>query len=197
MTAIAAGRARAAGLGNVRTRVLDLEQIDEPDASYDVVVCRDGLQFAFEPARATAEIARVLRPGGRAAVALWGSRQRNPWLSLVFDAVRAELGAPVAPPGLPGPFALADASEVRSLFTGAGLRGVSVTEVPTPLQVPSVDAWWAMTTALAGPLAMMLASLPPAAADAIRARARDAAHVYETPAGIEFPGLAVIASARR
>ena len=37
MTSIAAARADAVGLRNVRTRVLDLEQIDEPDGSYDVV----------------------------------------------------------------------------------------------------------------------------------------------------------------
>src|SRR5689334_3834932 len=40
MTAIAAARASELGL-DVRTRVLDLERIDEPDASYDVVVCRE------------------------------------------------------------------------------------------------------------------------------------------------------------
>ncbi|MGH9242772.1 MAG: class I SAM-dependent methyltransferase, partial [Acidimicrobiales bacterium] len=43
MTAVAAARAEALGLANVTTRQLDLERIDEPDASYDVVVCREGL----------------------------------------------------------------------------------------------------------------------------------------------------------
>ena len=37
---------------NVRTAVLDLEQIDQPDESYDVVLCREGLMFAVEPDRA-------------------------------------------------------------------------------------------------------------------------------------------------
>jgi SAM-dependent methyltransferase len=52
MTAIAAARAVAAGLANVSTRDLDLESIDEPDGSYDVVLCREGLMFATDPARA-------------------------------------------------------------------------------------------------------------------------------------------------
>jgi ubiquinone/menaquinone biosynthesis C-methylase UbiE len=51
-------------LTNVSTRVLDVEQIDEPDESYDVVLCREGLMFADDPAGAAAEIVRVLRPGG-------------------------------------------------------------------------------------------------------------------------------------
>jgi SAM-dependent methyltransferase len=42
MTAIAAARARERGLGSVSCRVLDLEEIDEPDASFDVVLCREG-----------------------------------------------------------------------------------------------------------------------------------------------------------
>src|SRR5690242_5198251 len=72
MTAIAARRAHELGLSNVSTRVLDIEAIDEPDATYDAVVCREGLMFAMDPARAASEIARVLRPGGRAVVAVWG-----------------------------------------------------------------------------------------------------------------------------
>src|SRR6266508_106360 len=42
MTAIAAARAQRLGLGNVSARSLDLEEIDELDAAYDVVLCRDG-----------------------------------------------------------------------------------------------------------------------------------------------------------
>ena len=57
MTAIARARAEALGLANVRVRELDLEQIDEPDESYDVVLCREGLMLVPDPARAAREIA--------------------------------------------------------------------------------------------------------------------------------------------
>ena len=87
------------GAARISTRVLDLEQIDVPDASFDIVVCREGLMFALDPARAVAEIVRVLRPGGRVAVAVWGPRDRNPWLGVLADAVHRQTGAPVPPPG--------------------------------------------------------------------------------------------------
>jgi ubiquinone/menaquinone biosynthesis C-methylase UbiE len=132
MTAIAAARAAGLGLGNVRTLTLDLDDLDQPDQAYDVVLCREGLMFAFDPARAVAGIRRVLRPGGRVAVAVWGPRARNPWLAVVFDAVGAVLGTPVPPPGIPGPFALEDPARLGRLLTGAGLAGVTVEEVPTP-----------------------------------------------------------------
>jgi ubiquinone/menaquinone biosynthesis C-methylase UbiE len=90
MTAIAAARIEALGIGNARTLELDLEQIDQPDASYDVVLCREGLMLVPDPARAASEIRRVLRPDGRVAIAVWGPRERNPWLGLVLEAVSAQ-----------------------------------------------------------------------------------------------------------
>jgi SAM-dependent methyltransferase len=120
MTAIAAARAAALGLGNVRALTLDLDDLDQPDRAWDVVLCREGLMFAFDPAQAVAGIRRVLRPGGRMAVSVWGPRDRNPWLAVMFDAVSAQLGAPVPPPGVPGPFALEDAGRLGRLLTGPG-----------------------------------------------------------------------------
>src|SRR5215210_8637364 len=55
MTAIAARRAHALGLGNVVTCELDLEAIEQPDESFDVVLCREGLMFAVDPAAAASE----------------------------------------------------------------------------------------------------------------------------------------------
>lgn len=188
MTAIAAERARARGLANVGVRVLDLEAIDAPDASFDVVLCREGLQFATDHGRAAAEIARILRPGGRAALATWGPRERNPWLGLVLDAASEQMGHPVPPPGVPGPFSLSDADELRDVLTSAGLD-VSVTEVDVPMRVGSVDEWWTRTVALAGPLAM----LPDDAKAQIRAHAQEAALPY----GLTFPGVSLLAAARK
>jgi enediyne biosynthesis protein CalE5 len=197
MTAIAAARAEVLGLTGVHTRQLDIEHIDEPDSAYDVVLCRDGLQFAFDPASAAREIFRVLRPGGRVALAVWGPRTRNPWLGIALDAAGAELGAPVPPPGLPGPFSLDDAGRLTGLLTDARLADVTITELPVPMRAASFDEWWRRTTALAGPLAKRLAMLGEDAAERLRARARESVGPYQTPSGLEFPGVALLASARR
>jgi SAM-dependent methyltransferase len=197
MTAIAVARANAFGLDNVTARVLDLERIDEPDDSYDVVVCREGLMFAPDPAQAASEIRRVLRADGRVSVAVWGPRERNPWLGLVLDAVSAQLGVAVPPPGIPGPFSLADAGRLAALLSDSGLSDVSVAELSVPLHAGSFDEWWLRTCALAGPLATMLAALPEDAATALRARAREAIAPYETSDGLEFPGVTLLASAHR
>lgn len=197
MTSIAAARAKALGLDNMSTRELALEGIEQPEESYDVVLCREGLMFALDPARAMREIRRVLRPGGRVALAVWGPRARNPWLGVVFDAASAQLRTPIPPPGIPGPFSLDDADKLARLLSDAQLADVVVTEVPAPMRDASFDEWWTRTSALAGPLAMRLATLPDAAVRELRERAREAVRPYQTSTGLEFPGVSLLAAGRR
>jgi SAM-dependent methyltransferase len=197
MTEIAAARARALGLGNVRSRVLDLEHIAEPDRSYDVALCSEGLMLVPEPVRAAREIHRVLRPGGRVALTVWGPRERNPWLGLVLDAVSAQIGRPVPPPGVPGPLSLADRDGLVGLLRAAELIEVEVEELAVPLRAATFEQWWTRTSALTGPLAVILAALPEDALQAIRTRLRAAVAPYQTPAGLELPGLTLLARARR
>ena len=197
MVAIADARRRQRGLGNVTTAVLDIEDIDQPDSTFDVVLCREGLMFAVQPERAVAEIHRVLAPAGRVAVSVWGAQLDNPWLGLVADAVGATVGMQIPPPGMPGPFALGDQARLRWLLTQAGFLDVAVSEVAVPLRVSSFEAWWARTTELAGPLAAIIARLDDTDRAALQGRLRAAAQPYATDAGIEFPGQAILAWGRR
>ena len=196
MAEIAAGRAAARGLANASTAVLDLEQIDQADGAYDAVLCREGLMFAADPARAAAEIRRVLRPGGWLAVAVWGPRERNPWLGVVLDTVSGHLGVELPPPGVPGPFSLSDPARLAQLLSAAGFEDVAIEEVSIPLRAPSFEDWWTRTSALAGPLAKVLGAFPQETQDALRERARDAVRPYETADGLDFPGVTLLATAR-
>ena len=153
--------------------------------------------FAPDPARAAGEMSRVLRPDGRLAIAVWGPRERNPWLGLVLDVVSAHVGAPVPPPGVPGPFSLDDADTLAGILAAADLTNVVVTDLPVPMCVGSFDEWWSRTSSLAGPLAKLLTTIPAEAADAMRLGARHAVSAYETHNGLEFPGVTLLATARR
>jgi len=192
MTAIAATRLRLSGLTNVRTRELDLEQIDCPDACFDAVLCRDGLMFVLDPALAAREALRVLRPAGRAVFVVWGPRERNPWLGVLLDAVSAALGTEIPPPGVPGPFSLAAPGTLGALLSSAGFADVTVGEVAVPMHTASVDEWWTAIPSLAGPVAQLLDSLPAEVVAAIRTDTENAFARFATPDGYELPGVSVV-----
>ena len=65
------------------------------------------------------------------------------------------------------------------------------------MRAPSLDEWWETTSSLSRGLSKRLATLSEEAAEAMRARARTAAAPYETPEGVELPGLALLAAGRR
>jgi ubiquinone/menaquinone biosynthesis C-methylase UbiE len=200
MAEAAERRAAALGLEAAHTRVRDLESIDEPDGSFDVVFAREALMLVGDPALAASEIRRVLRPGGRAVVSVWGARGRNPWLGVVFDVVSEHVGVPMPPPGVPHPFSLDDPDRLAGVLRAGGLLDVDVAEHSTPYVAASPDEWWTRTTAIAGPLAQLVASLPADAARALRERAIEAISPYVTPDGLDIPGVSLIAcgvSARR
>jgi ubiquinone/menaquinone biosynthesis C-methylase UbiE len=197
MTAIAAERAQARGLGNVSTRELDLESIDEPDESFDAVLSREGVMLVPEPSRAAAEIRRVLRPGGRASVSVWGPRDRNPWLAAMLDAVGHQLGGTFPPPGVPGPLSLGEDGKLLAALWDGGFKDIEVSELEVPWTGADFDEWWQRTTALAGPISKLLEAQPPEAVEGIREHARESLSGYETADGLEIPGMTLVGTARR
>jgi SAM-dependent methyltransferase len=62
---VAAASERLRRFGNVEVLEGDMHALPLPDASFDLVVLMHALTYAAKPARAVAEAARVLRPGGR------------------------------------------------------------------------------------------------------------------------------------
>lgn len=86
----------AAGAAAVDVREGDARQLPLRDHGVDVVVCANTLQFVPERARACAQMVRVLRPGGRAAVGTWASIEENPYFDALAHGIDRVMGAQVA-----------------------------------------------------------------------------------------------------
>ena len=91
MLEVARARAEELGIENVEFKRIELEWIDLDTASVDAVLCKWGLMFAVDPEAALREMRRVLRPGGRVALAVWDEPPGNPWATITTRAL-VELG---------------------------------------------------------------------------------------------------------
>ncbi|HEX5938418.1 MAG TPA: methyltransferase domain-containing protein [Actinomycetota bacterium] len=98
-----------------------------PDASFDVVVCQQGLQFFPDRAATAAEVLRVLAPGGRFVAAVWQGIDRQPFwkgFSEVEARNLAPLGLTIEDARLP--FSWGDAEPLRSLLEEAGFSSIEL-----------------------------------------------------------------------
>lgn len=167
MVAAATARAQELGIGNVEHKAMELEWIDLGAAEVDAVLCRFGYMLAVDPEAALRETRRVLRPGGRVALAVWDRPDRNPGLGLGRHL--AALGhVPPSEPGAPGPFALADADALVELVAGAGLMEPELERVAITIRAPSLDALWEQTRDMSPSARKVVPTLTPAEHYALR-----------------------------
>ncbi|HEY41678.1 MAG TPA: methyltransferase domain-containing protein [Dehalococcoidia bacterium] len=124
LLAYAASVAEEAGLANLETRVMDGENLELEDNSFDAVICRSGLMLMPDPKAAMAEIYRVLRSGGRVSAFVSSTPEKNPWLGLSVTIVRKHAQLPPLPPGRPGTFSLGAPGVFEGIFHEAGFQGV-------------------------------------------------------------------------
>jgi SAM-dependent methyltransferase len=188
--------ARRRGISGAEHRVLDMQELDVPDASVDAVVCRFGVMLVPDPALALREVRRVLRPGGRLAFATWAPARRNPWAT-AYGPVLIERGLQAPPPpGEPGQFALSEPGELEELVRAAGFREVAVAEVGVEYRFEGWADYRRVITSLAASLRETLAGLDQGTRAEIDEAARARLGRFLTPDGYVLPGVALVTSAR-
>jgi SAM-dependent methyltransferase len=134
----AAHSASAAGLTNVATLEADGEHLSEvPAESFDAAISRVGLIYFPDQHQALSEICRVMRPGGRISSIVYSTPDRNGFFSIPVGIIRRIAGLPAPGPGLPGPFSLGSPGVAEAAYTAAGITDVTVTAVPSPVNLAS------------------------------------------------------------
>lgn len=198
MLDVARRRAAELGLEDVSFAVEDAASLTLADASVDGVLCRWGVMLVPDLEGAAAEIARVLRPGGRAAVAVWADPEKNEWMTAAGRSA-LELGLMERPdPDAPGPFRLSPEGRLEALLEGAGLAVESVEDVPLTWRAASLEAWWDITRDMSRMLALLLQHLTQEEAEAVRRGAERRLERYVQPDGsLAVPSLTRVGLAVR
>jgi SAM-dependent methyltransferase len=195
MVEVARRRGGELGLENVDYRVIDAERIDLDLASVDGVLCQSSYMLVADPAAALSETRRVLRPGGRLAMSVWGAPDLNPWAS-IGGRILVERGLLPSPePGAPGPFSMASEERTRALLEDAGFTEVRTDEVSVRFPFRDIDEYERWVTDLSGSFAMVLRGLADLEREALRAELRAAFEPYATQEGYELGGVSLTALA--
>jgi SAM-dependent methyltransferase len=195
-----AARRRAAELGleGVEFRIEDAAALSFDDATVDGILCRWGLMLVPDMEAAAAEIRRVLRPGGRAALAVWGSPDDNDWMTAPGRSA-LELGL-VEPsdPAAPGPFRLSADGALAAVLGSAGLAVEAAEDVPLVWRSPSLGEWWDVARDTSRMLSTLLERLSPEEAQAVREGAERRLGAWVGADGsVAVPGAARVALAAR
>jgi len=191
-------RARAADLGltNIEFQVLGAEWIDLPVASVDAVLCRWGYMLMDDPLAALLETRRVLRPGGRVALAVWDALASNPWAQLPA----AELGErgllQLAGDGAPGPFALGNTERVQELLEEAGFTEIVLDAIPVERRSPTFEDFWEETLDISRNFHDTVLGRPETEIIEIRAGLARRLETYMGEDGsLAIPGVSLVAAA--
>ena len=170
MLAVARENAAQRSIPNFETQVADVCELPFSDSSFDAISCRFGFMFFPDMALAAREMARVLKPGGRVATAVWAGPEQNFWVTASMGIINQHLHLHLSPPppGAPGMFRCAQPGLIAGLFRQAGLRNVTETAVPTMLPAGTAAVYWEMMTEVAAPVAGALAQASPQQQAAIR-----------------------------
>jgi SAM-dependent methyltransferase len=195
MLEVARRRGAELGLTNVDYRVLDAQRIELDTDSIDGVLCQNGYMLMADPAAALSETRRVLRPGGRLALAVWGAPDRNPWAAIgaMILIQRGHMQPPE--PGAPGVFNMASEERTKGLLQGAGLTDMRTAEVSVAFAFDSVDEYVTWTAEVGGPFALIIRGLSDEERRAISQQLAEAFAPFDTGGGYELPGVCLTAVA--
>jgi SAM-dependent methyltransferase len=197
MLQIARARARELGIADmVEFKRVELEWIDLGTASVDAVLCKWGLMFSVDPETSLREARRVLRPGGRIALAVWDQPEFNPWSTITTDAL-VELGyTEPTDRDAPGQFALAKPGRLAEVMAAAGFVDVVIETVDPSRAWGSVDEWVEETNDLSSVFGEVYEPLSADQREAVRQKIAALAKPYTGADGwIRPPARSLVAAA--
>jgi enediyne biosynthesis protein CalE5 len=190
-------KASSLGLTNVKFRTGDVTRLPFEAISFDAVTSRFCLMFLPEIPKATAEIARVLKPGGWLAAAVWSTPEQNPYLRIPLDVIKQFLELPPPDPSAPGIFRLAKSGELTGMLQQAGLTNVSEEEFFADVRFPSGEEYYVSLMDIAAPIQNLFAKVSATQKTEARSRIIRATDPYRRAGSIPLPIAVRMVTARK
>jgi SAM-dependent methyltransferase len=136
-------RARGEGLA-IATKVMDGHALALADSSFDMAGSQFGVMLFPNMPTGIREMARVVKPGGRVLMTVYGDPHKIDFLGFLvrgIQSVRPDFtGPPMDPPPLP--FQLQDPRKLGSELTAAGLTDVDVQTIAETTEFHTGQELW-------------------------------------------------------
>ncbi len=191
MVTFLGAEATTRGLSQVSATRADAEELVFPDAGFDVALCALGLMYVPDPLQALREMHRVLRPGGRAVVAVWGARQNCGWAE-IFSIVDRRVSSEVCPLF----FQLGSGDALLQTMKLAGFGGLVAHRISTKLMYDSEDDACGAAF-LGGPVALAYSRFDESTRAGAHAEYLASISAWQADRGYAVPGEFVVAEGRR
>lgn len=190
--------AQRRGLSNTDFRTASGQDLPFAEATFDAVVCRFGIMFFPSPVDGIREMLRVLKPGGRLAVAVWSHARNNPFHWLLADIVDRYVEPTPSAPDDPNAFRFAECGKLLQVAREAGVADASERLLEFTIEASiGIEEFWTVRSEISDKLRNQLARLSRGDVDAIRREFLDALRPYAGAGSIRLPGEALIVSGRR
>lgn len=198
MVRFATEKATRAGLSNITFRCVDGEVLDFDPTSFDAITLRWGLMFMPEPETCLTLAHGMLKNDGRIAIATWAAPDKNPFVSVMMQALGQHMELPKPPPGTPGIFAIADPDRLHAIMASAGFKNIEIESMDIDvIEVANGRAYWEAMSDLAGPVMALVKTLDESTRRAFIDDVIKAAAVMQDGNTLRARGTTWIASASR
>jgi SAM-dependent methyltransferase len=195
MVAVAEREALARGLKNMQFRQCTADSLPFADESFDVAVSRLGVMFFPDPVAAVREMLRVITPGGRVALAVWGKSELNPYSYVVTGVVSRYVPAVPVAPDAPDAFRFAEPGKLAGVLKDAG--GIDVTQrvVKFDMAAPlSPEEFWDMRSEISESLREKLKTLSSEYRGRLADEVQEAVREFFPDGQMRFPAQMLIVS---
>ncbi len=195
MVEAARREANRRGLRNVSFAVTQADALPAKANSFDAAVSRFGIMFFPAPVLAVREMLRVVKPGGRIALAVWYFAERNPFHYIPARVIERYVSSPPPSPDAPDAFRFAEPGKLLAVLKEAGVAEASEHLLKFSIRAPvSSEEFWTLRTEMSEKLRGNFAKIPREQMAEATREAMEALREYSGEGGILMPAEALIVS---
>jgi len=193
MVAAAEEKRRRERLSGVSFLQMKAEALAFPSDRFDRIISRFGVMLFDDPLLGLKEMRRVLKPGGKMAIAVWSEFHRTQSIHLIWELIMKRIPSEKRPP-LPKMADLGPPGKLKAILQAAGFQQFEISAFPLSYTFDDFEMYWAINTE-SGTLREPLDQFPLAEQEEIKREARHQVAPFEKNGKIVIKNEALLATA--